>query len=112
MKKAFEDLEAVVPVRLDPCSVDEFYSSILECVGFKYDGINKRFLVKKALQQIKSKGGRKPTFVVEINEKCDPQQLISVLVQVKSLGADSCLANFFIVASTSQAPLLIPITFK
>ena len=75
MQKALEYLQ------LDPCNVDNFYSSVLDNVRFKYEGINKVSLVKNSLEEIQRKGGKKPTFAVEINEKCDAHQLMLCLLK-------------------------------
>ena len=110
MQKAFENEVGVIHVQLDPCSVDRFYSSILEYVNFKHEGIEKASLVKKALEEIKTRGGKKPCFVLEINEKCDAHQMMSVLVEMKHLVEYSHSANVFIVISTSRASLILPVS--
>ena len=42
--------------------------------------------------------------------KCDMEQLMHLLVVMMMIGSEKQLANFFLVASTSTASLLIPVT--
>lgn len=49
---------------------------------------------------------------MEFNEKCHASEVMEVLVEMKVVGSDSDIANIFVVASTSQALLLIPVTLS
>ena len=99
-------------ITLEPSSVDQFYSSILQLLQCKFEGINQKTLVKQSLSHIRASGGKKPTLVVEVNEKCDTSQMMQLLVEIKTLGSDLKLANFIVVVSTSRAALLIPVTLS
>ena len=45
--------------------------------------------------------GIKPTFVVDVNEKCSEKELMAILIELKILVADRNLANGVVVLSTS-----------
>ena len=90
--KALEGEPGVVHVPLDPCTVDNFYSSILHLVGSKYHDIDKISLVQNALQCIREWKGKKPT---------DSDNLKDLIVEPKLLGSEYRLANFFLITSTS-----------
>ena len=107
MQKAFEDKKGVIHVQPDPVTVDNFYAAILGFAMLKESSINKRKLVLEALKEIE---GRKPTLVVEINEKCGADHLMALLVELKKVVSESRLANYFIVVSTSRASLLVPMS--
>ena len=100
----------MIHIPLEPCSVDQFYLSILQLLQCNFEGMDKKNLVERSLLHIHTRGGRKPTFVVEVNEKCDASQMMQLLVEMKTLGSDLKLANFLVVVSTSRAALLIPVT--
>ena len=67
-------------------------------------------LVVGALENIKGKGGIKPTFMVNIYEKCDEKLLMGILIELKKMVADSNVSHGFVVMSTSRATLLLPVT--
>ena len=110
MQKALEKEKSVIHISLDPCTVENFYSAVLHNVNYKYDGIDS--LVKKALQLIKEKGGRKPTFLIDVNDKCKPDALMHLILELKTLGFEDRLANFFTVLSTTRVSLFLPISLR
>ncbi|MGJ8945943.1 hypothetical protein AB9K17_23930, partial [Salmonella enterica subsp. enterica serovar Kentucky] len=64
-----------------------------------------------ALKKIKAdEKGIKPTFVVDVNEKCSEKELMAILIELKKLVADLNLANGVVILSTSRAALLVPVT--
>ena len=83
MLKVLHGEPGVMHISYDPCTVDNFYTSLLSGVCYKYEQVDKASLVIKALRQIKDKGGRKPTFLVDLNEKCDTEQPMHLLVVMK-----------------------------
>ena len=112
MNMALEGVKGIIYVKLNTVTIDQFYASILRCVDFKCDSINKEDLVHKALLEIKKRGGKKPTLFVEVDEKCEAEALKSLLLDLKTLVSESRLANCFVVTSTSRASLLIPVTLN
>ena len=106
--KAFEKQKGIIRVTLDPCTTDVMYKSILKHVDFKHHDINDEDLVMKALEYIKKKDGRKPTFLIDVNEKCDAEHLMHLMIKLKTVSEDK-LAQFFLVSSSSRAALLIPV---
>lgn len=110
MNMAFEGVKGIIHIKLNPVTIDQFYASILRFVDFKCDSINKEHLVHKALMEIRKRDGKKPTFFVEVDEKCEADKLLTLLLELKTLVSENRLANCFIVTSTSRASLLIPVT--
>ena len=95
----------------NPLTVENFYKSIFDYVKFKTQSESHRALVIHALKKIKAdEKGIKPTFVVDIDEKCSEKELMPILIELKKLVADSSLANGIIILSTSRAALLLPVT--
>lgn len=109
---AFQGVKGVVQISTNPITIDDFYASILGFIQFKYEGINKKDLVHKALKEIQKRGGKKPTLIVELDEKCEATQLMPLLIELKRLVSESRLANCFVVVSTSRASLLVPVTLS
>ena len=109
MQVALRDVEGIVHVAPNPFDVENLYSSILLAVGVKPQDKANDMLVISALRKIKERGGTKPTFVVDVNEKCDEKRLMAVLIEMKKLVADSNLSFGFVVLSSSRAALLLPV---
>ena len=61
ISKAFEHENGVICLSLDPASVENFYSSVLELFDYKHADIDSKTLVKAALKAIKDRGGKAPT---------------------------------------------------
>lgn len=78
-------------------------------MGFRHSDIPSKELIRQALDAIHDRRGNKPTFIIEVNEKCDEKQLTQLLLQLKEWGSDRNLARFIVILSTSQAALLVPI---
>ena len=77
--------------------------------NLKHHDIDKKAIVAKALGKIQKRGGKKPTFVVEVNDQCTAESLTPVVIQLKEWCSDNRLANFVLVLSSSRSALLIPI---
>ena len=105
-----ESEKGVVHVALSPCSLENLYSSILATLRFKHENIDSKTLIMQALEDIRERRGNKPTFIVEVNERCGEQELTQLLLELKDLGSDRDLAKFIVVLSTSRAVLLVPIS--
>lgn len=110
MKAILRDVEGIVHIQPSPLEKESFYNSILTTVGFKAQGKGSDTLVISALTKIRERGGTKPTFLVEVNEKCNEKQLMEILIELKKLVADSELSSAFVVLSSSRAALLLPVT--
>ena len=96
VKSLLRGERGMMHIPLEPCSVDHFYWSILEVLQCKFEGIPPKALVKRSLSHIHKKGGRKPTIVVEVNEKCDARQMMQLLVEIKTVGTDfDCKGRYF-----------------
>ena len=93
-------VKGVVHIQPNPLTVENFYKSIVEYVGFKTQ--SESYDVIHALKKIKAdEKGIKPTFVVDVNEKCSEKELMAILIELKILVADRNLANGVVVLSTS-----------
>ena len=104
-------VKGVVHIQPSPLTVENFYKSIFEYVKFKTQSELHTTLLIHALKKIKAdEKGIKPTFVVEVNEKCSEKELMPILIELKKLVADSHLANGAVVLPTSRAALLLPVT--
>ena len=104
-------VKGVVHIQPNPLTVKNFYESIFEYVDFKTQSESHAALVIHALKKIKAdEKGIKPTFVVDINEKCSEKELMAILIELKKLVADLNLANGAVILSTSRAALLLPVT--
>lgn len=104
-------VKGVVHIQPNPLTVKNFYKSICEYVDFKTQSESHAALVIQALKKIKAdEKGIKPTFVVDVNEKCSEKELMAILVELKKLVADLNLANGVVILSTSRAALLLPVT--
>ncbi|MEE8288468.1 MAG: hypothetical protein V3R25_03540 [Nitrosomonadaceae bacterium] len=100
-------VKGVVHIQPNPLTVKNFYESIFEYVNFKTQSESHAALVIQALKKIKAdEKGIKPTFVVDINEKCSEKELMAVLIELKILVADLNLANGVVILSTKVG--LIP----
>ena len=110
MTATLHGIEGVVRIQPNPLEVENLYNSILSRVGFKAQDKACDTLVISALEEIQNRGGTKPTFVVEVNEKCNEKQLMAILIELKKLVADSNLSSGFVVLSSSRAALLLPVT--
>lgn len=108
--KAMEGEKGVVHVALSPCSLQNLYGSMLTTLRFKHENIDGKTLIMQALEDIRKRRGNKPTFIVEVNEKCGEQELTQLLLELKDLGSDRNLAKFIVILSTSQAALLVSIS--
>ena len=107
--KAMEGKSAVIHIALHSCSVETFFSAALKSLRFKHHEIPDETLLIQALENIKRRGGNKPTVMVEVNEKCNEKELTSLLLRFKDWGSDRNLARFIVVLSTSRAALLFSI---
>ena len=104
-------VKGVVHIQPNPLTVKNFYESIFEYVDFKTQSESHAALVIHALKKIKAdEKGIKPTFVVDVNEKCSEKELMAILIELKKLVADLNLANGAVILSTSRAALLLPVT--
>ena len=107
--KALEGVPGVIHLALAPCTVDNFYASILETFQYEYHDMNNVALVRAALKLFKKKRRKVPTFVVSINDKADFNHLMNLLIEMKTIGSDYKLTNFVVDVSSSRAALLIPV---
>ena len=104
-------VKGVVHIQPNPLTVKNFYESIFEYVDFKTQSESHAALVIHALKKIKAdEKGIKPTFVVDVNEKCSEKELMAILIELKKLVADLNLANGAVILSISRAALLLPVT--
>ena len=104
-------VKGVVHIQPNPLTVKNFYESIFEYVDFKTQSEPHAALVIHALKKIKAdEKGIKPTFVVDINEKCSEKELMAILIELKKLVADLNLANGVVILTTSRTALLLPVT--
>ena len=95
-------VKGVVHIQPNPLTVKKFYESIFEYVDFKTQNESHAALVIHALKKIKADEKRiKPTFVVDVNEKCSEKELMAILIELKKLVADLNLANGVVILSTS-----------
>ena len=78
--KAMEGKSAVIHIALHSYSAETFFSAALKSLGFKHHEIPDETLLIQALENIKKRGGNKPTFIVEVNEKCNEKELTSLLL--------------------------------
>ena len=111
MQHSLNCVKGVVHIQPSPLTVENFYKSIFARVKFKTQSELHAALLIHALQKIKAdEKGIKPTFVVDVNEKCSEKELMAILIQLKILVADLNLANGAVILSTSRAALLLPVT--
>ena len=111
MQHSLNCVKGVVHIQPNPLTVKNFYESIFEYVDFKTQSKSHAALVIHALKKIKAdEKGIKPTFVVDVNEKCSEKELMAILIELKKLVADLNLANGAVILSTSRAALLLPVT--
>ena len=110
--KAMEGKSAVIHVALCCCIPETFLSAVLKSLRFKHHEIPDEVLLIQALENIMKRGGNKPTFIVEVNEKCNEKELTLLLLLLKDWGSDRKLARFIVVLSTSRAALLLSIPLK
>ena len=111
MQHSLNCVKGVVHIEPSPLTVENFYKSIFDYVKFKTQSESHRALVIHALKKIKAdEKGIKPTFVVDINEKCSEKELMAILIELKKLVADSNLANGVVILSTYRVALLLPVT--
>ena len=111
MQHSLNCVKGIVHIQPNPLTVENFYKSIFGYVGFKIQSESHAALLIRALKKIKAdEKGIKPTFVVDINEKCSEKELMAILIELKKLVADLNLANGAVILSTSRAALLLPVT--
>ena len=110
MQHALDGVKGIVHIQPNPLTVKNFYQSIFAYVDFKTKDESHAALVIRALKQIKARKGTKPTFVVDVNEKCTEEELMAVLIELKKMVADLNLSSGVVILSTSQAALLLPVT--
>ena len=110
MIMAFKGKKGVLRIQPDPVTVEKFYSALVGFGYLKETGLNPEKVVRGAFEAIKERGGGPPTLLIELNEKCTAKQLELLLVELKKIVTEDKLANCFIVASTSRASLLLPVT--
>ena len=101
--------KGVVHLNLTTGTLDEFESQILETVDFKRYDLKKVNVIHKALLDIRRRGKKPPTFIVEVNNQCTSKCIFDLLVRMKEWTSDVHLANFVVVLSLSQAALTIPV---
>ena len=109
--KAMEGKRGVIHVKLSSCNAETFFSTVLNQLRFKHHEIPNDALLIQALLNIDERKGNKPTFIIEVNEKCKADDLSALLILLKDLGSDQNLATFIVVLSTSRA-LMLPIPLK
>ena len=109
VQNALIGVKSVVHIEPSPLTVDNLYRSILTQLNVKTEGIDHAALVQKSLRLIQVADGTRPTIVVDIDEKCNEQQLMAVLIELKKLVGNSNLSSGVVVLSTSRAALLLPV---